>query len=36
MEQQDFDYYLKNRYWDQIKYYEDKAGQNQKIYRYLH
>ncbi len=35
MEQQDFDDYLKNRFWDQINYYEVKAGQNQKIYRYL-
>jgi len=35
MNPQDFDDYLKNRYWDQIRYYEDKAGQNQRIYRYL-
>jgi hypothetical protein len=35
MEQKNFDDYLKNRYWDQIKYYEGKAGQNQRTYRYL-
>ena len=35
MDQQNFDDYLKNRYWDQINYYEVKAGQNQRIYRYL-
>jgi hypothetical protein len=35
MEQNNFEDYLKSRYWDQIKYYEEKAGQNQKIYRYL-
>ena len=35
MEQNNFEDYLKSRYWDQINYYEDKAGQNQKIYRYL-
>ena len=28
MEQNNFEDYLKSRYWDQIKYYEEKAGQN--------
>ena len=35
MDQNSFDDYLKNRYWDQINYYEVKAGQNQKMYRTL-
>ena len=35
MDQQNFDDYLKNRYWDQINYYEVKAGHNQRIYRCL-
>ena len=35
MEQQDFDDYLKNRFWDQINYYEVKAERNQRIYRRL-
>ncbi len=33
MEQQIFEKYLQERYQDQIDYYEDKAGYNQRIYR---
>jgi hypothetical protein len=35
MEQQSFDDYIKNRYGDQINYYEAKSAENQRLYRYM-